>query len=450
MGNVRVIGTFGKHQNHIFREKAYIQWGNNPTSIGSFLLLNPGKAGRNKLNDLTTGEHSTLEIEPDPTMEQMIKLIEGIYGKNPSGRVNLYNLFPLQNTHQTNAIQDFELLCSTGKINIVDLIPPVSELQNNPWICLSWGVVTDKKYHYFNELRTLWMEQIRQSDILFFGKKHKSKGLSYYHICPQLQTKRSSMVKDLLDIFKKDIETRYPTKPSVIFTSSATKPNIYHKTETHDQDEASEEISSEFEWAISRRNPEDIVNGFSQLRIKESYKLRGYEYIEGGNGNGIVWAIPSDKELPPVQECEYLDDRLNAPPKPSIALGNFMEAIDGDQTPFSYLQAAICYHELGDFAARGYGLSWRYNRILPIEAFDYQKYDSVKEYLESIGNWKQLTEIPKELNPQIYYIKGCPTIVFYSINHRGETTLKRYTHTFNCGGYVQEVAIKIIGYGYED
>lgn len=102
-------------------------------------------------------------------------------------------------------------------------------------------------------------------------------------------------------------------KNLTIFTASATRPNLLVNA-------ADDRIEPPAGWSISAENPEDIIHGFSQLKIKKEYKLRGYQYFSGGNGNGIVWAIPASEELPHPDFCDRLDEMFLGPPKPEIAL----------------------------------------------------------------------------------------------------------------------------------
>src|SRR5690606_19116338 len=83
------------------------------------------------------------------------------------------------------------------------------------------------------------------------------------------------------------------------FTIHATKPNLIAES-------ASVEVIDDYidGWHRTSANPEFLVMGFSNLSIKKGYKLRAYQYCDGGNGNGIVWAIPEDKKLPNPIECE--------------------------------------------------------------------------------------------------------------------------------------------------
>lgn len=237
-------------------------------------------------------------------------------------------------------------------------------------------------------------------------------------------------------------------KNLTVFTVSTAKPNIIFNID-HD--------SSRFEpqsgWSISAENPEDIIHGFSQLKIKNEFKLRGYQYFSGGNGNGIVWAIPKAAELPHPDECDRLDDYFLSPPRPQAALDDFMGAIDGDRSPLSYLQAAIALHELHEFGALWHGCSWGQDRILPYTD-DYReemlsdiddRETGIEDYLNYIHPWEELTEIPDILNPHFFYQNGNPTIIFYTVNDIGYYKLNRYIHTFEKESYIQKVEREEIG-----
>lgn len=176
-------------------------------------------------------------------------------------------------------------------------------------------------------------------------------------------------------------------------------------------------------WRISYDNPEGIIEGFFKLYIKTEYRLAAYQYQEVDNGNGIVWAIPIHNSLPEPDECSRLNNQFLSPPKPSFACDEFMEAIDGDHTPLSYLQAAIAYHKLKEFGAMWHGINWGEDRLLT--SLDSSEWDWV------IGEI-----IPKLIRPHFYYDKkGRPVIVFHTINPIGTLTLNRYEHTFESHGY---------------
>lgn len=228
----------------------------------------------------------------------------------------------------------------------------------------------------------------------------------------------------------------------IVFTASAVRPNIYIEDNGTTFDDFLESG-----WSIAKDNPENIIKGFSQLHIKREYKLVGYQYSSGGNGNGIVWAIPSNQVQPSVHFCEETQEGFLKPPKPKSAIEDFMKAIDGDRSPLSYLQAAICYHDLHEYGAMWHGVSWGEDQILPIDDSDYIESGNVKDYLESIESWVELKEIPDILSPHFFYENGHPIIIFYTMNPIGTMKLNRYIHTFNNGDYTQVVTQEVIGEG---
>ena len=174
----------------------------------------------------------------------------------------------------------------------------------------------------------------------------------------------------------------------------ATKPNLI----LDDTDE--DDIDWDDGWNLDKRGPCDIVRGFSNIKIKSEYKLIGYRYISGGNGNGVVWAIPKDIRAPEVHECEILKEYFLSPPKPKEALKDYMEAISGDKSPISYLQAAIVNHELAEYGASWHEVSWGRDTILPFskERMDYIEINEPKLYM-----WEMNEEEPEIIDPYFYF-----------------------------------------------
>lgn len=387
MNQPKVYGTFVKRGKNIYRTSAYIQWGDSEKSLGACLLLNPGSASLDKDLSIvldTTGSASGLIKTVDPTMEQLIHVVEGIYGNNTliTGRFHIYNLFNLQNTRMMHAVDQFEALVNSGEYDTTESLIPLEELQSHPWLLLGWGVEQKARWKNLQLIKEKWRDLISKSKVPTFGKKHK-KTDDYYHPCPLNPKQRPIMVSELITLYKqKFAKQRFPTH--------ATKPNLIVEPK---RVEICDDPSDG--WYRSSGNPESIVAGFSHLRIKNGYKLRAYQYSDGGNGNGIVWAIPVDKELPDPIECERLDGHFLSAPKPPFALPDFMQAIEGDKTPMSYLQASIVFHELHEFGAYGHGTSWRRDVILPLT----NNQDSNTTNYE----WDMIEDEPDIIEPHFYY-----------------------------------------------
>lgn len=426
----KAFGTFLKKKNHIFRQSAYLQWGESEKSIGSFLLLNPGSASHETVKDLRDGQSVFAPISLDPTMKQVVKLVETFYQFEPlNGRIHLYNLFTLQNTKDSEAIAQIEYFGGRGMVLPSDMEVPLSELKQNPWICIGWGVNSRSTYTFLKELKRCWMERINQAGIPSFGKKNQDG--DFYHVCPQLIAQRHSMIEELRQLYMQEVKPQELSE-FIEFTVAATRPNLYLGpfTTYYDENEG---------WTVSKDNPERVIQSFSQLKIRNGHKLRAYQYTAGGNGNSAVYAIPQDRELPPPEECMYTDEHSLEHPKPAFAYDHVMQAVDGDYSPLSYLQAAIAYHEIGEFGALWHGCYWSAGDILPIDEDEYKVANSVVDYLYTLGEWNEFKTIPPSLRPVFFYENERPTVVFYTKNDVGMVKLSRYTHRFEKDSYVQKV-----------
>lgn len=196
MKHIKAYGTFKERDGFTFRQSAHLQWGSDETSLGAFLLLNPGKAEplHNHLSNV-----KEVELKIDRTMRQIVKLVERIYENNElNGRVHIYNLFTLRNPSSGDAIERFEMLATEGKIHPDDAIVPIDELKVHPWICCGWGVKSDKQYPQLRRMKHLWLRAIKASNVEYFGKLFHNE-FDYYHISPYIGA--NTLLDELYDIY---------------------------------------------------------------------------------------------------------------------------------------------------------------------------------------------------------------------------------------------------------
>lgn len=104
-------------------------------------------------------------------------------------------------------------------------------------------------------------------------------------------------------------------------------------------------------WSKSIVDPMKVLAVFTPLWVKDGYVLRAYQFREGGDGRGVVWAMPVDADFPEPCDCKKDRKRALQPPRPPAALDNEMEAIDGDGSPWSYLCDSLLGRELWSFGA---------------------------------------------------------------------------------------------------
>ena len=50
-------------------------------------------------------------------------------------------------------------------------------------------------------------------------------------------------------------------------------------------------------WFASSYDANDLVRVFDTLRLKSGFALHAYEFREACDGNGIIWAVPTESSL---------------------------------------------------------------------------------------------------------------------------------------------------------
>ncbi len=176
-------------------------------------------------------------------------------------------------------------------------------------------------------------------------------------------------------------------------------------------------------WSKSRLDPERLVAVFPALSVKPTCVLRAYLYKQGGNGNGFVWALPKDAEFPEPADSPRLESHFLRPPKPFDALDDVMEAIGGDDSPLSYLQASLLRRSLKEFGAEWHGIRWGAESVL--DQAPWGEDPSVDEDVPAArpmstrNEWKWTTAAPNDWRPTIAWEADKVTVRFYSYTALG-------------------------------
>jgi hypothetical protein len=207
-------------------------------------------------------------------------------------------------------------------------------------------------------------------------------------------------------------------------------------------------------WSKCKIEPGKLLKNFSALRIKKGFVLRTYHFREGGNGNAIVWAMPKKSSFPPPESCMKLMDKFLQPPKPEFALDDFMEAIDGDMSHWSYLSASIFMREVSEFGALWHGHNWCTHEIIESDPFEHINQTTNEEENGSSQNsvsWTWLDKKPAIWQPSVC-INDVETVVkFYSYSELETKAIYSHTDTFVTGQYTcksENIIIAKSGNGY--
>jgi len=177
-------------------------------------------------------------------------------------------------------------------------------------------------------------------------------------------------------------------------------------------------------WSKSEVDPMHLLNVFRSLRMKDGFILRAYQYRSGGNGNGIVWAMPKDTDFPEPEMCPTLTEYFLKPPKPPGALDDFMAAVVGDGAPWSYISASLFQRECSEFGAIWHGCSWVEHRIV-----------GRKPSQGNLEGWEWSEPQPKYWQPEVSQSEGSIQVTFFTISYLGSASIYRHIDTFESGKY---------------
>ncbi len=168
------------------------------------------------------------------------------------------------------------------------------------------------------------------------------------------------------------------------------------------------------QWVVSPINPGDVLLKLPGLSVKPYIRLVGFFYPLAEQTAGIIWAVPEN-----YSGTAYLEDTLmlggdlQHPPHPPEALSDFMDAIEGDRSPASFLIASILRREFLDFGSRSHLNSWMHHRLI----------DSVPKALKPYWNDAQ----PKNLVPKVNLLEdGRAAVEFFTCRVKPPISICRH------------------------
>ena len=201
-------------------------------------------------------------------------------------------------------------------------------------------------------------------------------------------------------------------------------------------------------WVASPYDANKLVGVFDTLRLKAGFALHAYEYRSGGDGNGIIWAVPADAPLIPPEDCPKLEDMFLSPPRPLEAVP-LMQAIEGDGSPWSYLSASILCREAGEFAASWHGARWTSQTIFskaPRQGETRSRLDDPWELGEDapLGDWTWEHTAPSSWEPSFVESGATRKVVLHIHDMLGGEVVYRATDTYASGSYDCETTTTVL------
>ena len=167
------------------------------------------------------------------------------------------------------------------------------------------------------------------------------------------------------------------------------------------------------EWFISTVNPGAPLLKLPGLSLKPDYRLVSYLFRSEGSGVGVVWAVPEAlSHMSELEKALQSNMSIRSLPKPTGAIENFMDVIEGDRSHASFLIASILRRELQEFGALGDRQNWSHHRLI--------------DQLPA-GNWQWQGDPPKDWLPKVRILSdGRAAVEFFS--YRDATPQSIYRH----------------------
>lgn len=199
-------------------------------------------------------------------------------------------------------------------------------------------------------------------------------------------------------------------------------------------------------WSKSYLDPTPLIDFFEPLRIKEGYVLRAYLYRNCRSAKGVVYAMPVGAEFPDPGVCPP-----NSPPRPPDALDNFMSAIEGDGSPWSYLAASILARELEEFGSEGESVGWTMNLVLDddpwISTNGTAHWLQGQSFSKRSGSWAWRVPRPLNWQPDVFVNETVVRVRFYSFSGLGQQRIISIEDQYPKGKYFFERTEEAIARG---
>jgi hypothetical protein len=188
-----------------------------------------------------------------------------------------------------------------------------------------------------------------------------------------------------------------------------------------------------------------FLSVFKSLNVKEGMMLRAYQWRSGGNGYGVICAMPQNLPFPEPDECEVGSGDY---PKSTVlvplgVLKDPMEAMEGDRSLWSYMEASIFARELGEIGAMWHGINWRTHILLDRGCiYDLRRptdVRSLEDFFKPIDlspdDWDWIEPQPVEWRPTVTEGESFVTVVFYTYSGLGNHRIYRHVDEYRIGSY---------------
>ncbi|MBD2463298.1 hypothetical protein H6G89_19875 [Oscillatoria sp. FACHB-1407] len=177
------------------------------------------------------------------------------------------------------------------------------------------------------------------------------------------------------------------------------------------------------QWFVSTVNPAAALLKLPGLSLKSGFRLVSYLYRSEGSGVGVVWAVPEElSSTAQLEKALVSSTSLSQIPKPVGALSNFMEVIEGDRSPVSFIIASIFRRELQEFGALGQRCNWSHHQLVNAPPSEFK--------------WQWRNAPPKDLAPKVKLLdNGQAAVEFFTCCDQPSLVLYRHIDQYPAHHY---------------
>ena len=148
--------------------------------------------------------------------------------------------------------------------------------------------------------------------------------------------------------------------------------------------------------------------------------------------------MPVDAEFPEPQDCPRLRGVFLELPKPPAALDDFMDAVDGNGSAWSYICASILAREPAEFGVMWHGCDWDTHTILGANPWNRPKEKEESDTGRPMGpvsEWLWKYRPPKAWSPRVDERDNAVVVTFLTYSGLGQAAIYRYIDTYQRGEY---------------
>jgi hypothetical protein len=199
-------------------------------------------------------------------------------------------------------------------------------------------------------------------------------------------------------------------------------------------------------WSLSTIDPAVALTHLPNLKLKKGWRLVGYQFVSGRNGNGVVRAVPKSSTFGLssylARNKEVVPGVVLATPRPSGCADSFMDAIESDGSDQAYAQASLLFRELEEFGARWHGCSWGAHTILLDDPWTSRLLNISEE-----NNWRFVTPKPKRWEPSVKRHGETVTVSFFTYSALGQEAICQNCDVYQGSYMTPEVSQKCLASG---